>query len=105
MGRPNPNAPSLAGISLTIWLVLLGMFVMWVFLHWERHVARTGGDPLVRPGFMRNPPLAGGVIMFFFQYLLQGGYFFIVPLFLSVVLELTDALETGVRLVPLSITR
>jgi hypothetical protein len=43
------------------------------------------------------------VIMFFFQYLLQGGYFFIVPLFLSVVLEL-NALETGIRLVPLSIT-
>ncbi len=101
--HPNPNSPALAGISLTIWLILFGLFVMWVFLQWERHVAATGGDPLIRPGFMRNPPLAGGVIMFFFQYLLQGGYFFIVPLFLSVVLEL-NALETGVRLVPLSIT-
>ena len=101
--QPNPNSPSLAGISLTIWLILFGLFVMWVFLQWERHVEATGGDPLIRPGFMRNPPLAGGVIMFFFQYLLQGGYFFIVPLFLSVVLEL-NALETGIRLVPLSIT-
>ena len=76
---------------------------MYVFLHWEKRVERTGGDPLIRPGFMKNPPLFGGVIMFFFQYLLQGGYFFIVPLFLSVVLEL-NALETGIRLVPLSIT-
>ena len=100
---PNANAPTLAGISLTTWLILFGLLVMYVFLHWEKRVERTGGDPLIRPGFMKNPPLFGGVIMFFFQYLLQGGYFFIVPLFLSVVLEL-NALETGVRLVPLSIT-
>jgi MFS family permease len=100
---PNANSPAIAGISMTTWLILFGLLVMWVFLHWERRVANRGGDPLIRPGFMKNPPLAGGVIMFFFQYLLQGGYFFIVPLFLSVVLEL-NALETGVRLVPLSIT-
>ena len=100
---PNTGAPTLAGISLTTWLILFGLLVMYVFLQWERRVARTGGDPLIRPGFMKNPPLAGGVIMFFFQYLIQGGYFFIVPLFLSVVLEL-NALETGIRLVPLSIT-
>jgi len=100
---PNPSAPAPAGISLTTWLILFGLFVMWVFLQWERRVVRTGGDPLIRPGFMRNPPLLGGTVMFFFQYLIQGGYFFIVPLFLSVVLEL-NALETGIRLVPLSIT-
>ena len=39
--------------------------------------------------------------MFFFQYLVQAGVFFVVPLFLSVVLELS-AIETGVRLLPLS---
>jgi hypothetical protein len=41
--------------------------------------------------------------MFFFQYLVQAGFFFVVPLFLSVCLGLT-ALGTGVRLLPLSIT-
>ena len=41
--------------------------------------------------------------MFFFQYLVQMGVFFTVPLYLSVVLGLT-ALETGVRLLPLSVT-
>ena len=40
--------------------------------------------------------------MFFFQYLVQAGLFFIVPLFLSVVLGLS-AIATGVRLLPLSI--
>jgi hypothetical protein len=41
--------------------------------------------------------------MFFFQYLAQAGLFFVVPLYLSVCLGLT-ALETGARLLPLSIT-
>lgn len=99
---PNASAPAIAGISMTTWLVLVGILFIWVFLMWEKRVERTGGDPLLRPGTLRNPPLAGGVAMFFFQYLLQGGYFFIVPLFLSVVLEMS-ALETGVRLVPLSL--
>ena len=41
--------------------------------------------------------------MFFFQYLVQAGLFFVVPLYLSVALGLS-ALATGVRLLPLSLT-
>jgi hypothetical protein len=41
--------------------------------------------------------------MFFFQYFIQSGVFFVVPLFLSVSLGLS-AIDTGVRLLPLSIT-
>ena len=40
--------------------------------------------------------------MFFAQFTVQAGVFFAVPLFLSVVLEL-NALDTGIRLIPLSI--
>ncbi len=47
--------------------------------------------------------MRGGLTSFFFQYLLQGGLFFAVPLFLSVALGLS-AIATGVRLLPLSIT-
>ena len=50
-----------------------------------------------------NPALRGGLTSFFFQYLLQAGLFFAVPLFLSVALGLS-AIATGVRLLPLSIT-
>ena len=46
--------------------------------------------------------LSGGLSMFFAQFMIQAGVFFAIPLFLSVVLGLS-ALETGVRLVPLSI--
>jgi Na+/melibiose symporter-like transporter len=41
--------------------------------------------------------------MFFIQYLMQAGLFFVVPLFLSVCLGLS-ALATGARLLPLSLT-
>jgi hypothetical protein len=62
-----------------------------------------GEEPLVRPGMLRNRQLSGGLIMFFFQYLVQAGLFFVVPLFLSVCLGLS-ALATGARLLPLSLT-
>lgn len=57
----------------------------------------------MRPGFLRNKQLSGGLVMFFFQYLMQAGLFFVVPLFLSVCLGLS-ALATGARLLPLSLT-
>ena len=50
-----------------------------------------------------NRLLRGGLVSFFFQYLLQAGLFFAVPLFLSVALGLS-AIATGVQLLPLSIT-
>ncbi len=50
---------------------------------------------------LRNSQLVGGLSMFFFQFFIQAGVFFTIPLFSSVVLELS-ALQTGVRLLPLS---
>lgn len=47
--------------------------------------------------------LTGGLTMFFFQYFIQMGVFFVVPLYLSVALGLS-ALRTGVWLLPLSLT-
>ena len=101
--QPKPDGPSWAGLSPTVWLLLGGLFVIWLFTRWEvRRVAR-GEEPLVRPGFLRNKQLSGGLVMFFFQFLAQAGLFFVVPLYLSVCLGLS-ALETGVRLLPLSLT-
>ena len=57
----------------------------------------------MRTAMLRNRQLTGGLTMFFFQYLVQAGFFFVVPLFLSVALGLS-AIDTGVRLLPLSVT-
>lgn len=99
--QPKPDGPAWAGISPTVWLMLGGVFVIWLFSRWEIHRVSRGRAPLVRPGFLRNRQLSGGLIMFFFQYLVQAGVFFVVPLYLSVCLGLS-ALDTGVRLLPLS---
>jgi MFS family permease len=101
--QPKGDGPSWAGLSPTIWLVIAGFFVLWVFFRWEARRVARGEEPLVRPVMFQNRQLTGGLTMFFFQYLVQAGFFFVVPLFLSVALGLT-ALATGVRLLPLSIT-
>ncbi len=101
--QPKPGAPEWVGLSPTIWLVLGGGVVLLLFIVWEnRRIARSA-EPLLDPAILKNPMLRGGLTSFFFQYLLQAGLFFAVPLFLSVALGLS-AIETGVRLLPLSIT-
>jgi Na+/melibiose symporter-like transporter len=101
--RPSAGAPSWAHVSPTVWLILGGVFVIWLFSRWEIRRTGRGKEPLVRPGLLRNAQLQGGLTMFFFQYLVQAGFFFVVPLYLSVCLGLS-ALATGARLLPLSVT-
>ena len=101
--QPKPGGPSWLGISPTLWLILAGLVVVRLFFAWEERVIASGSEPLVRPRMLLNPQLAGGLTMFFFQFMIQAGLFFTVPLFLSVALGLT-ALQTGVRLLPLSVT-
>ncbi|MET1059798.1 MAG: MFS transporter [Nocardioides sp.] len=100
---PKPGATSFVGLSLTTWFVLTGLVVLRTFFWWEQRLVDSGREPLVDTTMLRNMRLAGGLILFFFQFLIQAGLFFIVPLFLSVALGLS-AVETGVRLLPLSVT-
>jgi MFS family permease len=101
--QPKADGPSWGGVSPTTWLILGGLFVIWLFSRWQVRRVDSGKEPLVRPGLLRNRQLSGGLVMFFFQYLMQAGLFFVVPLYLSVCLGLS-ALATGARLLPLSIT-
>jgi MFS family permease len=101
--QAKPEAPQWLGLSPVVWLVLAGGAVLGLFLAWENHRVARGGSALIDPTMLRNVTLRGGLTAFFFQYLLQAGLFFTVPLFLSVALGLS-AVATGVRLLPLSIT-
>ncbi|MBN2203891.1 MAG: MFS transporter [Thermoleophilia bacterium] len=99
---PKAGATSLLGLSLTIWFILDGLFLLWLFLRWQRRLERAGKEPLVAPSLLAHRQLSGGLVTFLFQFLIQAGVFFTVPLFLSVVLGLSP-METGLRLVPLSL--
>ncbi|MDX2391081.1 MULTISPECIES: MFS transporter [unclassified Streptomyces] len=101
--QPKPEAPALLGMSLTVWLMLLGIGLTWLFLRWEARLVQQHKEPLLDPAMLQNKQLTGGLTMFFFQYLVQMGVFFVVPLYLSVALGLS-ALATGARLLPLSAT-
>jgi MFS family permease len=101
--QPKEGAPEWLGLSPVIWLILAGGVVLWVFMWWETRGLRRGRAVLVDPAMLRIRTLQGGLISFLFQYLLQAGLFFAVPLFLSVALGLS-AVATGVRLLPLSVT-
>ncbi|MGZ4196185.1 MAG: MFS transporter [Solirubrobacteraceae bacterium] len=100
--EPKPDAPTWLGLSPAIWLLLGGGVVLLLFFAWESHQLRRGADPLVDPSILLNPTLRSGLTGFFFQYTIQAGLFFAVPLFLSVALGLS-AIATGVRLLPLSL--
>jgi MFS family permease len=101
--NPKPGAPSWAGMSPVIWLLLGGGLVLWLFLAWERRRQEDGEAVLLDPAMLGNLRLRSGLTSFFFQYLLQAGTFFVLPLFLSVALGLS-AIETGLRIMPLSAT-
>jgi EmrB/QacA subfamily drug resistance transporter len=101
--QAKPGGTAWVGLSPVVWLILGGTAVLRLFLAWELRLLEHGREPLIRPKMLRTPQLRGGLTMFFFQYLVQAGLFFTVPLFLSVVLGLS-ALSTGAHLLPLSIT-
>jgi MFS family permease len=100
--HPKPGAPAWLGLSPSIWLMLGGGAVLWLFAAYESRRLARGLAALVDPRMLRNATLRAGLTSFLFQYLLQAGLFFAVPLFLSVALGLS-AVETGVRLLPLSV--
>jgi MFS family permease len=101
--QPKPSGPAWLGLSPSLWFVLGGVVLIRLFFAWERHVARGEHEPLVDTTLLQNPQLVGGLTMFFFQFMIQAGLFFTVPLYLSVALGLS-ALDTGIRLLPLSVT-
>jgi MFS family permease len=100
---PKPGGPDVLGLSPTIALIVGGGLVIWLFGVWENQVAGRGREPLVQMAMFGNRQFSGGLVMFFFQYLVQAGLFFTIPLYLSVALGLS-AIGTGLRIMPLSIT-
>ncbi|PTR21846.1 EmrB/QacA subfamily drug resistance transporter [Rhodococcus sp. OK519] len=100
--RSRPGGPEILGLSPVFWLVLGGMLVVYAFTRWEAYLLHRGREPLLDTRLLGNRQLSGGLTMFFAQFMVQAGVFFAVPLFLSVVLELS-ALQTGIRLLPLSV--
>lgn len=94
--------PQLAGISLSAWLLVAGIVLLWLLVVWLHRRISTGRTPLFDPVLLDNRRLRSGLTALLTQYFVSGGAFFVVPLYLSIVLGL-DAFETGLQMLPLSL--
>jgi MFS family permease len=64
--QPKPEAPQWLGVSLVVWLVLAGGFVLYLFLAWEEHRIAANRDALIDPAMLGNRRLRAGLVSFFF---------------------------------------
>jgi EmrB/QacA subfamily drug resistance transporter len=100
--RPKDSPVEPFGFSLTLFVIALGGALLWCFVAWQRHREQSGTDPLVHLDLLNIPPLRSGLAGLFTQNLILMGVFFVVPLYLQIVLGL-DALDTGIKMLPVSI--
>jgi len=101
--RPKDSPVEVFGFSLTIFVISAGGMLLWAFVAWQHRRERRGDDPLVHMGLLRIVTLRSGLIGLFSQNLILMGVFFVIPLYLQLVIGL-DALETGIKMLPVSIT-
>ena len=99
---PSEDAPTLFGMSPVVWLIVSGLLLLRWFGSHIRRLDEAGREPLFSPTLI-DRGLNGGLLMFLFQFIVMMGVFFVLPLFLSVALGLS-AIETGIRITPLSLT-
>jgi EmrB/QacA subfamily drug resistance transporter len=100
---PRNSPVTIFGFSLTLFVIVGGAVVLAGFVRWQRFRESRGRDPLVRLERLRIPALRSGLWSFLAQNLILMGIFFVVPLYLQVV-QGYDAFETGLRMLPVSVT-
>lgn len=89
------------GAARTLGALMGGVVALGVLAWWERRVTRTG-TPLVDPTLFRSRGFAWGTILVTLASFVLFGLLFTVPQYLQAVLG-TDALGTGLRLLPLAV--
>ncbi|CAM5317330.1 MFS transporter [Streptomyces tanashiensis] len=104
-GWVQPRNPpfTVFGFAPTLFVVGAGVVVLYFFRVWEERREARGADPLVHLALFRRPALSSGLMSLLSQNLILLGLFFTIPLYLQVVQGL-DAFETGLRLLPVSVT-
>ena len=102
--QPKPGAPEWFGLSPVIWLIFAGAAALGLFVVWENRRIARGEGALIDPGDAAQHPAARrGHARSSSCSWSMAGLFFAIPLFLSISLGLS-AIETGVRLLPLSLS-
>ena len=90
------------GFSLTPFVIVAGLLVLVGYRRWAERRERDGAQALFRLELLTIPTLRAALMSFGAQNLILMGVFFTMPLYLQLVVGL-DALETGVRMLPISV--
>ncbi|MEV4441109.1 MFS transporter [Streptomyces sp. NPDC049577] len=101
--KPRNPPFTVLGFSPALFVIAAGAALLWLFGTWERRQEGRSREPLVRLSLLRIPPLRSGLTMLLCQNLVLLGLFFVIPLYLQVV-QGFNAFQTGLRLLPVSVT-
>ncbi|MDQ5886686.1 MAG: hypothetical protein QG628_1083 [Patescibacteria group bacterium] len=98
----NGNEIAPLGISIVAYLIALGILVLHRFYLREQRLEAENKNPLLKVSMFKIPQLRSGVAVLLAQYLIVGAVFFVIPVYLQMTLGM-DALQTGLKILPLSI--
>lgn len=91
------------GISVVAYLIILGIVVLRYFYKRQEILEAAGKNPLLSVSILKVRPLRSGLAVLSGQYLITAAVFFVIPIYLQMVLGY-DALETGKKIFPLSVS-
>lgn len=98
----NGTAITPFGISMVAYLIPFGIIVLRSFYLRQQKLETAKLNPLLKVSLLKIPVLHSGLSVLMAQYLVIGAVFFVIPIYLQMTLGF-DALETGLRIFPLSI--
>jgi MFS family permease len=99
----NGTAITPFGFSVVPFLILLGFGFLATLSWWVGRRERRGEEALLDMSMLRIRHLRAGLVTLGAQQLVLMGTFFVLPVYLQVMLGL-NALDTGIKLLPMSIT-
>ncbi|MCU4673588.1 MFS transporter [Microbacterium fluvii] len=89
------------GVSPVTYLILLGVVLLWWFVQRQRTLAEAGRMPLLKVALLGIAALRSGLSGFLVQYFAIAALFFVIPVYLQT-MQGYDALQTGLKILPLS---
>jgi MFS family permease len=99
----NGTAITPLGLSMVVYMILGGLALLWAFSEYEARRTRQGKDILLDTSLLSITTMRAGLSTLFILQLVLLGTFFVLPVYLQIVNGL-NAFETGLRLVPMSVT-
>lgn len=90
------------GISIVAYLIVLGSALLWWFYRRQKQLEAARKNPLLQVSMFSIAQLRSGLAVLMSQYMITAAVFFVIPIYLQIILGY-DALQTGLKIFPLSV--